>query len=72
MEAYGSKPYTIIERDGIRMGIFGMIDGILRPVHHFVHWFFDDTIETAKRVVKGLKAENVDIIVCISHQRYCK
>lgn len=67
MEEYGSTAYTIIEKDGIRTGIFGILGSdaaICAPESGLV---FDDIVESAKKVVNELKNEGVDLIICLSH-----
>ena len=62
-------PYKVIERDGIRFGIFGLLGkeatfytagaGAVK---------FADAIETAKSTVKVLHDSlNVDVVICLSH-----
>ena len=66
LEEYGVKEYTIIEKAGYKVGIFGLegydsIDCIQAEVS------FTDYIETAKEIVSKLQAEGCDIIVALSH-----
>ncbi len=63
------KPYTIIEKNNLKVGIFGvlgkeaqMVSQNASPVE------FSDIIRTSKKICKKLrKKENVDIIICLSH-----
>lgn len=63
------KPYTIIERGGIKIGVFGLLgvdaDNVSpykKPVK------VTNRIKKAKEIVKVLKAkENVDLVICLSH-----
>lgn len=67
MDAYGAKGYTVIEHGGVKAGIFGLMgvdSAYCAPLSSLT---FEDTIETAKQVVKALKEQNVDIIICLSH-----
>jgi len=68
MEEYGVKDYTVIERKGIKIGIFGIMgmeSASMAPMSGVV---FTDPVENAKRVVKVLKEqEKVDLIICLSH-----
>jgi 5'-nucleotidase/UDP-sugar diphosphatase len=64
----GVKDYTVIERNGIRIGIFGIIgeDAAVKAPMSEVK--FGDPAKSAKRVVDTLKQkEKVDLIVCLSH-----
>ena len=67
MEAYGSTPYTIIERDGVRVGIFGILGEDADACAPESGLEFEDIIETSKKVVEALKKEQVDLILCLSH-----
>lgn len=65
---YGIKDYTIVEKNGLRIGIFGLMgkDAAAKAPMSEVH--FTDPIENARRVVKILNdQEQVDMIVCLSH-----
>jgi 5'-nucleotidase len=63
------KPYTIINKSEIRIGIFGLMGKdaaekavFSRPVT------FSDPIKTAQDIVKTLRdEEKVDIVICLSH-----
>jgi len=66
---YPVVPYTVIERRGVRIGLFGIlgkdaqIDApFARPVT------FGDPAQTSKKMVDLLKnKEKADVIVCLSH-----
>jgi 2',3'-cyclic-nucleotide 2'-phosphodiesterase (5'-nucleotidase family) len=66
---YPVVPYTVIERRGVRIGLFGLlgkdaqIDApFAKPVT------FGDPVETGKKMVDLLKnQEKADLIVCLSH-----
>lgn len=63
------KPYVIIERGGHKIGIFGLgvkLDGYVAPqIAREVTYL--DPVETARKMVDELKAQNCDLIVCLSH-----
>lgn len=67
MKAYGVKEYTIINKGGIRIGIFGIMGEDADDCITTTEVSFDNIIESSKRVVKKLKQEGVDLIVCLSH-----
>lgn len=67
MKAYGVKEYTILNRGGIRIGVFGLMGEDADNCITTTEVSFDNIIESAKRVVKKLKQEKVDLIVCLSH-----
>src|SRR6185295_2737555 len=61
--------YLVIERGGIRFGLFGVIgkEAISVTVGAGAVQF-DDAIETAKKAVKILRAtEKVDVVIALSH-----
>ena len=66
---YPVVPYTVIERRGVRIGLFGILGKdaqidtpFAKPVT------FSDPVETSKKMVDLLKnKENADLIVCLSH-----
>lgn len=65
---YGIKDYTVIVRNGYKIGIFGLLgkDAASNAPKSEVE--FDNEVTRAKEVVKILKAtEKVDLIICLSH-----
>lgn len=66
---YPVKDYMVFERNGIRIGVFGIMGKdagddtpFARPVK------FGDPIRASKKMVDVLKdKENVDMIICLSH-----
>lgn len=67
LEDYGSKEYTVIEREGIRVGVYGVLGEDAEICAPESGIDFDDIVEASKRVVEELKKEDVDMIVCLSH-----
>ncbi|MEJ2723079.1 MAG: bifunctional UDP-sugar hydrolase/5'-nucleotidase [Deltaproteobacteria bacterium] len=65
----GVKPYTIIEKEGLRIGVFGIMGRDAAEVSPFaVPVAFKDPIEAAKDMVRVLREdENVDLVICLSH-----
>ena len=64
------KPYTIIERNGLKVGVFGVViqlDGLLSTEHIMDTIHYIDAVEASREVVKELKKQNCDMIVCLSH-----
>ncbi len=69
LKAYPAKDYAIIEKNGLKVGVFGLLgqdaahDMILDSGLEVT-----DQIEMAKRVTSILReTEKVDVIVCLSH-----
>lgn len=65
------KPYTIIERDGIRIGVLGMLTpGIPKwlPENLWSGLRFDDMVETARRWLPEMRYKGkADIIIGLFH-----
>lgn len=63
------KPYTIVERGGHKIGIFGLgvnLNGYVAPqVAHEVSYL--NPFDCAKKMVDELKAQGCDLIICLSH-----
>ncbi|HHV64606.1 MAG TPA: bifunctional metallophosphatase/5'-nucleotidase [Peptococcaceae bacterium] len=65
---YGVKEYTIIERSGVRIGIFGLMGKDAAAKAPMAEVEFAEPVESAKRIVKILREEEkVDLIICLSH-----
>ncbi len=61
------KPYIVIERGGVRVGIFGIMGKDAAEKAPFASPVkFSDPVETAGRMVKELR-EKVDLVICLSH-----
>lgn len=67
LEAYGSTEYTIIERGGVKMGIFAVLGQDAEDCAPESGIDFDSIIDASKEMVQVLKEEGVDMIVCLSH-----
>lgn len=63
-------PYVVIERSGIRIGVFGLgtqLEGLVAR-ENFQGVVYEDPIKAANRVAETLKREEqCDMIVCLSH-----
>ena len=63
------KPYVIIDRGGMKIGIFGLgvnLKGYIAPqIAREITYL--DPVETARKMVAELKSQNCDLIVCLSH-----
>lgn len=68
MEDYGVEPYRVIEKKGVKIGIFGLLGKDAASNAPMSGVTFDDNVEVAKRMVKFLKEkEQVDLIIVASH-----
>ena len=67
------KPYKIIVKDGIRIGVFGVgieLKGIVDP-RAYAETKYYDSIEIATDMVRKLRAEEkCDMVICLSHIGY--
>lgn len=67
MAAYGVKETMIFERDGVKIGVFGLM-GLdaddCAPASGFV---LEDPVKAAGRCVAALKEQGAEVIVCLSH-----
>jgi len=63
------KPYLVLERGGLRIGLFGLMGKDAAEVAPFASPVsFEDPIATAQKMVKVLReSEKVDMVICLSH-----
>ena len=62
------RRYLVIERGGIRFGLFGLLGKEALNYTSGGSATFPDAIETAKEMVMTLReTEKVDVVICISH-----
>jgi len=68
MSAYGVKEYTVLKRNGVKIGVFGLIGKEAADFAPMSNVTFEDNVKSARNTVKKLKnQEKADIIVCLSH-----
>lgn len=68
MKNYGVKDYTVIEKDGVKIGIFGLMGKDAAIDSPMTEVEFSHIVNSSKEIVKKLKEEEkVDLIVCLSH-----
>lgn len=63
------KPYKIIKKDGVKIGIFGLgieLQGLVSK-DLYKETTYIDPIETAQEMTNVLKNQNCDLIICLSH-----
>jgi len=63
------QPYRVLERDGVRIGFFGLMGKDAAEVAPFADPVsFGDPITTARQMVAKLREEEkVDLVICLSH-----
>jgi 5'-nucleotidase / UDP-sugar diphosphatase len=68
-ESYGVQRFTLVERNGVRVGVFGLMGAnaasdVLIPGGAS----FEDPIETARAIVQKLRdSSKADLVICLSH-----
>ncbi len=68
MDNYQVEDYIILERKGVRIGLFGVMGKDAASNAPMSEVEFTDAIKSAQRVADVLKnQENVDLIICLSH-----
>lgn len=67
LDEYGSTPYTVIERDGIRVGVYGILGQDAEECAPESGLEFEDIVEISKEMTEKLRKEKADLIVCLSH-----
>ena len=64
------KEYTVIERDGVRIGVFGLgapLEGLVAHAN-YGNVRFEDPVSEGQRIADLLrKEEHCDLVVCLSH-----
>lgn len=63
----GLKDYEIFERDGLRIGVFGIIGYEAIEFAPMANINFQDPLVRAREVVARLREEKVDMIIALSH-----
>lgn len=67
-EDYGVKDYTVIQKNGVVIGVFGLMGAEAASMAPMSEVTFSNEVAAAKRIVKILKEqEKVDLIICLSH-----
>lgn len=64
---YPVEEYKIIEKNGLRIGVFGIMGDSAIKYAPMAGIEFDDYIEVSREMVKKLQGEDVDLIICLSH-----
>ena len=66
-EDFGVTEYTVIERNGLKFGVFGLLGADAHGDSPLSGMAFEAIADAAKRAVAALKAEAADYIICLSH-----
>ncbi|HIT70105.1 MAG TPA: bifunctional metallophosphatase/5'-nucleotidase [Candidatus Aphodomonas merdavium] len=66
--AVGVKEYTVIEKEGVRFAVFGIIGEEADTDAPLSGMVLEDPVEAAQRVVSEIEQnEDVDFVICLSH-----
>lgn len=66
-DEYGVKDYQIINRGGVKVGLFGVMGIEAAEFAPLSGVYFSDPVAAAQEVVKQLQAEGAEVIICLSH-----
>ncbi len=66
-DTYGASEYTIVEKNGVKIGIFGIFGDNSEEDAPLSGLVFEEQIDTAKTMVRVLEEEGAELIVCLSH-----
>lgn len=72
LDTYGSSSYTILEKEGIRIGIFGVLGKDADAFAPESGLIFDTIVESSRKMIKVLQKEQADLIICLSHSGTCE
>lgn len=67
MEDYGVRDHILLDRNGVRYGIFGLMGEDAHDCAPTSGFELEDMAETAQRCVDELTAQGAEFIVCLSH-----
>lgn len=68
LEEYGVTPYTMVEKDGVRVAVFGLMGKDANDCAPMSGMAFEPIVDAAKAVVAEIKEkETYDFILCLSH-----
>ncbi len=68
LKAFGVKEYVIFEREGLKIGVFGLLGKDAVDSAPMTEVTFENIVDSAKDIVNKLKNdEKVDLIICLSH-----
>lgn len=68
LDNYGVTDYTVVERDGLRVAVFGVLGTDADQSAPMSNMVFEPMAQAAKRVVAEIEAEaDADFVICLSH-----
>ena len=67
-ENYGVQDYMMVEKDGVKIALFGIMGVEAASFAPTSGVYFSDPVEASKRVVAEIQEnEDADVIICLSH-----
>ena len=66
------KPYTIVKKAGLKIGVFGLgvdLQGLV-PVQNWKGLTYQDPVLAAQKQADALHKEGCDVVICLSHLGY--
>lgn len=67
-EAYGIRPYIMVEKNGVRIAITGVMGKAAKECINNCPLHFEDPVTAVKRTVAEIEEkEDPDMIICLSH-----
>lgn len=63
------KPYVILKRKGLKIGVFGLapkLDGLVME-QNYLSVVYKDPVAVAQKMVNELETQKCDLIICLSH-----
>lgn len=68
MKDAGVKPYTVVEKNGVKVAVFGIFGKESASYAPESGTYFKDPVESAKKILSEIEEkEDVDLVVCVSH-----
>ena len=67
MAAYGVKETMVFERDGVKIGVFGLMGLDADDCAPASGFMLEDPVKAAERCVAALKEQGAELIICLSH-----
>ena len=67
LENYGSKEYTVLEKNGKKIAVFGVFGKQSLDYAPEAATKFKDPVKAAKATVEKIKKKNPDVIIAVSH-----
>ena len=67
VSAYGTREYWLLERGGVRYGVFGLLGQSAGADAEALGFVLEDPAQAAQRCVERLEEQGADLIICLLH-----